>query len=306
MIGHLRVKSPLSQLAIFLGLLGAAFIVASMVMAVAVVLLGLPVSTLNKLDWSASETVAAMKLIQALSSILIFLLPAVAFALITFRSRPLFFLGLKPASRPQMLTLAIICMLAAFPFVFWLGELNRAIPLPEWMSGLEADASRQMQAFLKADGMGDVLINVLVIALLPAICEEICFRGALQRIMIHLARHPWIGIVVTSILFSAFHLQFQGFLPRMFLGMLLGAIYWYSGSLWPSIAAHFVTNAVQVVAVSYAPEYIDKNPSVPLLAALVSGLGVVGILWYLRSISKASYEKEYEPEKLNRSNQFIA
>lgn len=92
----------------------------------------------------------------------------------------------------------------------------------------------------------------------------------------------------------------------MFLGVLLGAIYWYSGSLWPAIAAHFVTNAVQVVAVSYAPEYIDKNPSVPLLAALVSGVAVAGILWYIRSISTASYEKEFEPEKLSRSSQFIA
>ncbi len=306
MIGHLRVRSPLSQLAIFLGLLGAAFIIASMVMAVVIVSLGLPMSTLNKLDWSAPETVSAMKLIQALSSLLIFLVPALGFAFISFRARPLYFLGLKPASRPQMLTLAIVCMLVAFPFVFWLGELNRAIPLPEWMSTLEVDAARQMQAFLKADSMGDVLINVFVIALLPAVCEELCFRGALQRIMIHLTRHPWIGILVTAILFSAFHLQFQGFLPRMFLGVLLGAIYWYSGSLWPAIAAHFVTNAVQVVAVSYAPEYIDKNPSVPLLAALVSGVAVAGILWYIRSISTASYEKEFEPEKLSRSSQFIA
>jgi len=306
MIGHLRVKSPLSQLAIFLGLLGAAFIVASMVMAIVIVSMGLPVSTLNKLDWSAPGTVSAMKLIQALSSILIFLIPAVGFALITFRGRPLYFLGLKPALRPQMFLVAIICMLAAFPFVFWLGELNRAIPMPEWMSSLEADASRQMQAFLKADGMKDVLINVFVIALLPAVCEEICFRGALQRIMIHLTRRPWMGILVTAVLFSAFHLQFQGFLPRMFLGVLLGAIYWYSGSLWPSIVAHFVTNAVQVIAVSYAPEYIDKNPSVPLLAALASGLAVAGLLWFLKSASTASYEKEFEPEKLNRSNQFIA
>lgn len=275
-------------------------------MAVVIVLMGLPASALNELDWSTPETVSSMKLIQAISSVLIFLVPAVGFALITFRARPFYFLGLKPASKPQMLTLAIVCMLVSFPFVFWLGELNHAIPLPEWMSSLEADASKQMQAFLKADGMGDVLINVFVIALLPAVCEELCFRGALQRIMIHLARHPWIGILVTSILFSAFHLQFQGFLPRMFLGVLLGAIYWYSGSLWPSIAAHFVTNAVQVIAVSYAPEYIDKNPSVPLLAALVSGMAVAGILWYIKSISVASYEKEYEPEKLNRSNQFIA
>jgi hypothetical protein len=124
--------------------------------------------------------------------------------------------------------------------------------------------------------------------------------------MINLSRNAWVGIILTSILFSALHLQFQGFLPRMFLGVILGAIYWYSGSLWPSIVAHFVNNAVQVVAVSYAPEYIEKNPSVPILAALISGLIVAFSLWRFRKISDVTYARVYEPEIMNRHNQFIA
>jgi membrane protease YdiL (CAAX protease family) len=92
----------------------------------------------------------------------------------------------------------------------------------------------------------------------------------------------------------------------MFLGIVLGAIYWYSGSLWPSILAHFVNNAVQVVAVSYAPEFIEKNPPISIIAAIISGLLVWGILWMFKSYSTVTYEKVYEPEELNRSNQFIA
>ena len=220
-------------------MLGAAFILASMIMAIVIVSMGLPVSAMDKLDWTSPDTVRGMKVIQAVSSVLIFLLPAVAFAMITFRGKPFYFLGLKSVKKPSMYTLAIICMLVAFPFVFWLGDLNRAVDLPAWMSGLENDASKQMQAFLKADDLTDVIINVFIIAFLPAVCEEICFRGALQRILIHISRNPWVGILITAFLFSAFHLQFQGLLPRMFLGVLLGAIYWYSGSLWPSIVAHF-------------------------------------------------------------------
>lgn len=306
MIGHLRVKSPLSQLGIFLGLLGASFMVASLVMAIIILSMGLPVGELASLDWSKPGVLGTMKLVQAISSVLIFLLPAVAFALITFNGRPFYFLGLKPVEKKRMYLLAVVAILAALPFVVWLGELNQMIELPKWMNTMESDAENQIRAFLKAGSTWDVLVNVFIIALLPAVCEEICFRGALQRIMIHLTRSPWAGIIITAILFSALHLQFQGFLPRMFLGLLLGAVYWYSGSLWPAIAAHFMNNAVQVVAVSYAPEYIDKNPEISVYTALISGLATLAIVWGIRSRSRVTYEKVYEPDALNRSNEFIA
>jgi membrane protease YdiL (CAAX protease family) len=282
MIGHLRVKSPWTQLGIFLGLFGAAFIIASVIMAVVVMSQGLPVTSMNKLDWSKPEVIS------------------------TFNGKPLYFLGLRRVPLKQMYLLAIVGIIVAFPFVFWLGELNHQLPLPKWMGNLELDAAKQMQAFLKAENIGVVMVNVIIIALIPAICEEICFRGALQRIMIHISKNAWTGIILTSILFSALHLQFQGFLPRMFLGMLLGAIYWYSGSLWPSIVAHFITNAIQVIAVSYAPQYIDKNPSVPIFMALISGLLVFAILWMFKSFSTVTYRKVYEPDQLNSGNQFLA
>ena len=163
-----------------------------------------------------------------------------------------------------------------------------------------------MQQFLKARSSGEVFLNVIIIALLPAICEEVCFRGALQRIMIHITKNAWTGIIVTALLFSALHLQFQGFFPRMFLGIILGAIYWYSGSLWPSILAHFVNNAIQVVVVSYAPQYIEKNPPVPVLLAALSGLLIWGLLYVFKTTSKVSYQKIYEPEEINRPNEFVS
>ncbi len=306
MIGHLRVKSPWSQLGIFLGLFGAAFFTASLLMAIMVLAKGLPVNEISSADWSDPRMLATMKLAQAISSVIIFLLPALAFAFICFTGKHLKFLGLTKPVNNMTYLLATRCILAAFPFVMWLGEINQLIPLPKWMTALEEDATKQLQAFLKADGIGDIIINVIIIAVLPAFCEEICFRGALQRIIINIARSPWAGIIITSIFFSALHLQFQGFLPRMFLGVILGAIYWYSGSLWPSIVAHFVNNAVQVVGVSFAPEYIEKNPSVPVLAALVSGIIVVAALWRFKSVSTVTYEKVYEPDELNRNNQYLA
>lgn len=307
MVGHLRVKSPWSQLGIFLGLLGGGFIVGYLIMGIIAFSLGLQdATTMGKLDWSKPEVISGMKIIQALSSILIFFLPAFVFSIIVYAGKPTSFLGLKPAPLKSMYILAIVIIIVAFPFVFWLGEMNQLIPLPKWMGDLEQEATKQMQQFLKARHIGDVILNVLIIALLPAIGEEVCFRGALQRIMIHITKNAWTGIIVTSILFSALHLQFQGFIPRMFLGIILGAIYWYSGSLWPSILAHFVNNAIQVIVVSYAPQYIEKNPPIPILLAAFSGLLIWGLLYVLKSTSKVSYQKIYEPEDLNRNNQFLA
>jgi uncharacterized protein len=307
MIDHLRVKSPWSQLGIFFGLLGAGFIVGYIIMGIVAYSMGLQnAATGGKLDWSDPNVVSGMKVIQALSSILIFLLPAWLFAYIIYSGKSTSFLGLKPAQSKRMYLLAVLIILIAFPFVFWLGELNHLIPLPKWMGNLEQEATRQMQRFLKADHIGDVIINVFIIALLPAICEEVCFRGALQRVIIHITKNAWLGIIVTSILFSALHLQFQGFLPRMFLGLILGAIYWYSGSLWPSIVAHFINNAIQVIVVSYAPDYIEKNPPIPLLLALFSGLLIWGILWLFKSWSRVTYQQIYEPDELNTNNQFVA
>jgi uncharacterized protein len=307
MDGHLRVKSPWSQLGIFLGLLGGGFIIGYLIVGIILFSVGhQDTASIGKLDLSNPEVISAMKIGQALSSILIFFLPAFIFALLVYSGKATSFLGLKPARLKPMYILAIVLIIVAFPFVFWLGEMNQLIPLPEWMGDLEQEATKQMQQFLKAHSTGEVFLNVIIIALLPAICEEVCFRGALQRIMIHITKNAWAGIIVTSILFSALHFQFQGFLPRMFLGMILGAVYWYSGSLWPSILAHFVNNAIQVIVVSYAPQYIEKNPPVPIVLAVFSGLLIWGLLYVFKTTSMASYQKIYEPDDINRDNQFLA
>ena len=306
MIGYLRVKSPWSQLAIFLGLFGAAWLLAMLVMSFLLMARGIPLEGLKNPNLDDPRMLSTMKLIQGISAVIIFLFPAIAFALIVFNRKPLEFLGFIRARTVKMYALAVVIILVAFPLVFWLGELNQGLPLPKWMTGMEDEAEKQMQAFLKVSGTMDILVNLFLVALLPAICEEVCFRGAFQRILIHLSRSPWIGIIAASIIFSALHLQFQGFLPRMFLGILLGALYWYSGSLWTSILAHFINNAVQVVAVSYAPGIATKDPSIPFIAALISALAVLAVIWLYKSFSTVTYEKVYEPDDLNKFNQFIA
>jgi membrane protease YdiL (CAAX protease family) len=233
------------------------------------------------------------KLVQLLFSAIVFGLTGYLYARFTFRDRPGYHLGLRPATRSSFYLLAILMLIFAFPLEEWLMAINKQIPLWHWMVSAERDNDRQVEAFLKVHHPYDPVINVLIMAAIPAFCEEICFRGALQRIMIQICKRPLAGILVSAFLFSFFHFQFEGFLPRMFLGGLLGFAYWYSGSLWVPIAAHFFFNASQIIVAMYAPEFMTKNPSIPLLFVFLSLVIVVGLLSGMRGRSTASYAAVY-------------
>jgi uncharacterized protein len=302
---YLKISSSRSQLALFLVLIGAAWIVAIILSSIILIAkMGVPVSGHPAMDLSDPRLDGILKPLQGLSTIIIFGVPAYLFARFTFRSRGLYFLGFREAEKNSFYLLAVAILLFSFPLEGWLGQLNRGIPLPGWMLRMEDDANKQISVFLKADSPLDVINNIFIIAVLPAICEEACFRGVLQRILIRTFKSPWAGIIVTAAFFSAFHMQFEGFLPRMFLGILLGAVYWYSGSLWASILAHFFTNGVQVVAASFYPKMITENPSVPFYAALISMVIVVGLLSVMRRQSKVTYAGVYGLENAQDFDEF--
>lgn len=297
MTGQVRIKSPWMQLLV----LGLVFLPQ-----ILLVIFSISASTEIKIDMTDPKLVDELKGAQAISSLAFFLLPAFLYSVICFRGRFGFFLGLKKAQLNNMYLLSVLCIVFSFPVVFWLGTLNESINLPEWMTSMEKDTSTQMEAFLKVNKPTDIIVNLTVIALIPAFCEEIFFRGALQRVMIHITKNPWAGIIVTAILFSALHMQFLGFLPRMFMGVVLGALYWYSGSLRTCVVAHFVYNAVQVLAVAYLPKLAETNPEMPVMVGIASSIAVAAILWFYRKQSTVSYAREYKAEDIETYNNFPA
>jgi hypothetical protein len=292
---YLKISSPWSQLGLFFGLLGGGLVLASIISALILVTRG-GITGGHIPDLSDPRLTGLLKLIQGFSTVLIFGVPALLYAQLTFREHPSSHLGFRKAEKSVFYLLAVALLLFSFPVEGWLGQLNKGLPLSPWMIKMEEDADRQIEIFLRVNTPFDVYINLFLIALLPAVCEEACFRGALQRILIQVFKSPWAGIIVTGIFFSAFHMQFEGFLPRTFLGILLGLIYWYSGSLWVSIVAHFFYNGLQVVAVSFYPKMIHENPSVPTYIALISLVIVVGLLAVMRRRSETTYASIYEPE----------
>jgi uncharacterized protein len=114
------------------------------------------------------------------------------------------------------------------------------------MKQSEDKATELTEAFTRGTSVGTLILNLFVVAFMAALSEEMFFRGVLQKVSIECFRNKHVGIWFSAIIFSAFHMQFFGFFPRMFMGAYLGYLFLWSGSLWPGILAHFVNNGAMV------------------------------------------------------------
>jgi membrane protease YdiL (CAAX protease family) len=134
--------------------------------------------------------------------------------------------------------------------------------LEDALRAMEAQAQKATEAMLQMKTISDMLFAVLVVGLLTAIAEEFLFRGCLQTIMIRWTGNPHAAIWITAILFSAFHMEFFTFLPRVALGVFFGYFVMWSGSIWTSVWAHFLNNATQVVILYlYSQKRITLDPN---------------------------------------------
>jgi membrane protease YdiL (CAAX protease family) len=194
--------------------------------------------------------------------------------------------------------------MVSYLMVEWLGALNQKIvqqlfgkAAQRWIEQGESDVSGTLQNIIDMKSVKDLLVSIFLVGVLAAVGEELFFRGILQRIFIQAFKNPWAGIILTAAIFSAIHGQFLGFLPRMVLGIILGALYWYSGSLFPAMAGHFVFNSFQLILLYY--KVIDAGPHKEEGSVLFSVLGVLALIFvvfllnYLRKRSTTTYDKVY-------------
>ena len=195
--------------------------------------------------------------------------------------------------------IVVIMFMGAFFVSAALEEVNQVIPLTK---GLETTFKRWEDEYNKeAETLGTIrsgseyFIAVLMLALLPAIAEELLFRGCLQKVMIGVSRNATIGIIITSILFSLMHGSYYGFLVRVFLGIMLGYIYYYGKNIWLNITMHFLNNAFVVTqmysisknGISATDEQAAKN--VPVISIIfVGALATVGLVYLFKTFKQES------------------
>lgn len=202
----------------------------------------------------------ALLLFQALQAIGLFIVPPFVVAYL-WSDQPLEWLHIVESRKTgRLVLLSIGIMLTALPLINLLVSWNEQIRLPESLSGLEqlmqqleAQANALLQQFLTC-GNGawwGLLINLLVLAVLPAIGEELTFRGVLQGLLVsresRVESREHVAVWVTAFIFSFIHFQFYGFIPRLLLGALLGYVLLWSGNIRYSMIMHGTNNALSVL-----------------------------------------------------------
>jgi uncharacterized protein len=306
---YLRNKPAWLQLMIFGGLTFGLLLVASFVGVSIIARINnmsfMQVATMTATDFARPEFAVVVKGLLVVNSLAMFVIPPLVFSYLA-DPHPLAYIGLKAPQKSSFLLIGLITMVAAYFAVEMLGSLNEWIVylLPkstqQWILRFESDANGQMKNILSMKTPVDLLMTVLLAGALPAIGEELFFRGILQKLFIQIFRSAWPGIIFTAFLFSAFHMQFMGFIPRMALGIILGALYWYSGSIFTSMLGHFIFNSISVFLIYYKVADMDSNTSISMgyvLIGLASLLIIIFLIRYLRKQSVTTYAAEFPPLK---------
>jgi hypothetical protein len=299
---------------ILFGLLGAGLIIGSLAGAgVWVAMTGKGFMTMEK-EMLNPDNVQAVRVLQLVSTFFIFFLPAY-FASMILHKKPLRFMGFNPYFNWKVLGLAIAIMVAALPVVGALSEINELIPIPASLESvfkeLEDTYEKQVKVLSRINGFGDYIISLLVMALGPAIFEEAFFRGGMQNILQKWTRNPWLAIGLTSLVFSAIHFSYYGFIPRLALGVVLGLLFHYSGSLWLSIAGHFFNNALvvtQIYILTLQGKSIDQamEETGPIWVGLLTLLIMAGLFRYYRYYSGQARKALMPAEDLALEEKWIA
>jgi len=255
-IAYLENSSAFSKIILLLGFI----IVFSILTALSGFLIGMLYfgATLSELAGIIShpetpETVNFMKFFQLFSQIGIFILPVPVYTFFV-SSSPVSYLKLGDKPTAVSLLISGLAVYTILPFLNYLAGLNQQIVLPEvfagieqWMKAKELQATQLTEMFLKTDNIGGLSVSLFIVAVIPAIGEELIFRGVLLRLMKELTKSLHLAVVISALVFSAVHLQFYGFFPRFLLGIILGYSFVFSRNLWVPVFLHFINNASSVI-----------------------------------------------------------
>jgi membrane protease YdiL (CAAX protease family) len=308
MHSYLGNRPPWLQLIIFVGL-GFGIVLVTFVVGSAIVahlnhITLMQLSVMGPADFARPENAGILKGVLIVQDLGIFVFPPLVFAYLADPHPPAY-LGLKAPQKSYFLLLAVIIMIAGYFTVEFLSAIDEFIVhlLPasgqKWVENGEENVDKMLDNILTMKGPRDLLTTVFLVGALPAIGEELFFRGILQKLFIRICRSPIAGIIITGFLFSLSHMQFMGFIPRMALGIILGSLFWYTGSLYASMLGHFLFNSISVFLIYFKVSDLHSKSNMSsalILIGVISLALVVYLLNYLRKKSTTSYAKEFPPQ----------
>lgn len=241
-----------------------------------------------------------LKFMQLISATALFIIPTFIFGYI---NRDFWGIWNFNGRKTFNSTLAVaLVMIVGMPFINWTAALNAQLHLPGFMSGMQAMMERMektsqliQEGFMSSTSVKGLMLNIVMMAVIPAVGEELLFRGILQPIFHRYTKRIHLSIFITAFLFSAIHMQFLSFIPRFLMGMFFGYLFYMSKSLWLPMVGHFVNNFTAVMAyfllntgrIKDSPDTIANSASSWQLGML-SAMLVAGLVYVIyRDIKKS-------------------
>lgn len=355
-----------SQLAVFLSMWGLGFLLGSLAsLGVWSAMTGQGIMNMAQ-DMMDPRYAGAVKMVQVVSTLFVFFVPAFAYAFICYRNGWLA-LGVNGQPVLKITIISVLILLVCTPAIDALTQLNEHIPLPakskQLFDDIEKSYAEQVKVIGDVKSTGQYLLSLFMIAFLPAVFEETLFRGGLQNMLSRFRRpvpvylfivvallvgvkmiwfpgkinswyffgvilvlillvyrsqslstqinqwanHYLVPIIFTSILFSAIHGSWYGFIPRVALGMLLGLVFYYTQNIYYNILLHFLNNGVVVTFMFIAAKQKNAVQSVqeysfPWWAALASALLLFVLFRWLWLTGRGEKPEEV---MINGNNPFL-
>lgn len=231
---------------------------------------------------SLGLTAGVLASVIGVSQLLSYLVPGIISAKTLYPRRWLEELNLDKLPAFSKLLMGIAAFILTLSFTGALAAMNAAIDLPEWASSIEGDIAGVLDTLITSSSWPMFVVVLVIIAVLPALGEEIIFRGLIQPAVIKSTGSSHFGVWVTALMFGLVHMQFAGVLPRVFLGAVLGFLAYYSQRLWIPIVAHCLFNGLQAIAVrltlmdvEQAADATQKVETWQVLATMVVAAGAL-------------------------------
>ena len=252
------------------------------------------------------DSTPALRIATTIQDLVIFILPAIATAMLISRL-PATFLSIDKFAKKKHYILTLMTLIVSIPAMNYIIDWNESMQLPEsmkgieeWMRNSENNAAIMVKTMLGQPDIPNLILSILIVGVRAGLSEELFFRGTLQKILLSKPFNAHIAIWITAFIFSAIHMQFYGFIPRLLLGAFFGYLVMWSGSLWLPIVAHAFNNITTVfVTWLYNRGSIDIDPNkfgatttaLDTTIAITSVIATIVMIIYLKkSFSQTSYD----------------
>lgn len=294
-----RVEMPAyRQFLILIGMVCVGFLLASVLSFIIIT----STSHVNLSNIAAGKNLSRPLMIWLLiiQDIFLFALPAFLFAkIVSIRNDYFYF---KKTSSINLWLIALLIAFAAMPASDFFSQINEWIPISKHLQSIFKAAEQQYNsqaiAIIDVKSLGGFIISILIIALLPAIVEELIFRGSLQQVLLKWTGKAFPTILITAIIFSAVHLSYYGFLPRVLLGVVLGYVYYFGKNIWLNMFVHFINNASVVTFLYISSRSKPIDPKMMDSASAPFYMQIIGILVLIAALYSFYKNAKHQTNKL--------